>query len=447
MELGIEGITEPVRIGAGGFATVYRARQPAFDRFVAVKILDLDPSDEAARAAFDRECVAIGRLSGRPNVLTVHDSGLTPEGRPYLIMAYMARGSFEARLERDERLPWQEALAVGVKVAWALEGAHSAGILHRDVKPANILISDDGEPQLADFGIAKIASATGTTRGGRALTPGYAAPEMFGTGPLSPASDVYSLGATIHALVSGEPAFDADDLLSLLGQIANQPVPDLRPLGVPDAACKAIEHAMAKDARDRPSTAEGLAMELDAALAAEQVAPGDVAALQRGPSVDRRPGARRRLVVAGAGVLVAVATIVLVVIARSQGGEPAGPGAGRPPGAVLAQGQLALDRTEYADLEAGRIGLSERADVIFGPEVTPHLFGSLPAFLAPLDGEPDKATCSAALASRQEPFVILSPTDPGPVCVSTSEGNIAVVTNIAVAGDEGPLRFDYTVWR
>ncbi|MEN3313968.1 MAG: serine/threonine-protein kinase PknK [Acidimicrobiaceae bacterium] len=264
VDLGVRGVTDAVEIGRGGFAVVYRAFQPAFERFVAVKVLDISGVDDSAQSSFQRECRAIGTLSGRPNILTVHEAGLTETGKPYLVMA-LAKESLEDRLDRQGPLPVPEAVGIGLKVAGALEFAHGAGILHRDVKPANILLSDDGEPQLADFGIARVASTTLLTRSGLAFTPTHAPPEaMEGKAP-TPASDVYSLASTIFNLIAGHPAFveSADEsLFVVLARVGSAPVPDLRPQGVPDSLCSVIENAMAKDPAERPPSAAAFASAL-----------------------------------------------------------------------------------------------------------------------------------------------------------------------------------------
>lgn len=268
VELGIRGIGDAIEIGRGGFAAVYRAYQPAFDRFVAVKVLDVVAVDEATQAAFERECRAIGKLSGHANILTVHESGLTASGKPYLVMA-LATESLEDRLNASGPLEWREAGRIGVKVCGALEFAHQGGILHRDVKPANILLSADGEPQLADFGIARMSDATGHTKSGLALTPAHAPPEVLKGQPPTPAVDIYSVGSTIFNLVGGHPPFvdDPDEsIFVILDRVANAPVPDLRPRGVPDSVCEVIEDAMAKDPFDRPESAAVLAARLMAAI-------------------------------------------------------------------------------------------------------------------------------------------------------------------------------------
>jgi oligopeptide transport system substrate-binding protein len=267
VELGIRGVTDTVEIGRGGFAVVYRGFQPAFERLVAVKVLEVLP-DESTRLAFQRECRAIGKLSGRSHILTVYEAGTAASGKPYLIMAYLSRGSLEDELKRSGPFSWSDAVAIGTKVARGLEAAHQSGILHRDVKPANILLSDDGEPHLADFGIARIAGATRHGQTALAFTPAYAPPELLSGAPPSPARDVYSLAATLYHLIAGQPPFgDAAhlDIFQMMARVVNEPVPDMRPLQVPETVCQVIERALAKDPVERPLSAESFARELEAA--------------------------------------------------------------------------------------------------------------------------------------------------------------------------------------
>ena len=190
----IDGLTDLEEVGRGGFGVVYRARQAAFRRHVAVKVLT-NRFDPATQARFEREGAAMGALSGHPNILAVYGAGTTSDGRAYLLMPYLGRGSLAARLENEGRLPRQDVAAIGVRIAGALETAHAAGILHRDIKPDNILLDDYGEAHVCDFGIARFhgGPGTATTTGHVTASVMYAAPEVLTGSPASPASDVYGL--------------------------------------------------------------------------------------------------------------------------------------------------------------------------------------------------------------------------------------------------------------
>jgi serine/threonine protein kinase len=251
-------------IGRGAFATVYRARDEAFQRDVAIKVLEV-ALDEDVLARFDRERHALGAASGHPSIVTVHASGFDPTGRPYLVMELMGRGSMAQHLRRKGRQPWAEVLDTGVHLAGALETAHRAGILHRDVKPENVLISAYGEAKLADFGISRMLGKYPTHSGLITATPLHAAPEVLNASPASVASEVYSLASTLFAMLAGRAAFESDDdqhPFALFYRVATEPVPDLRPDGVPDRVCAVIERGMAKDPAKRPSSAAALGEEL-----------------------------------------------------------------------------------------------------------------------------------------------------------------------------------------
>src|SRR5579884_567195 len=230
VDLGIGGFTNAVPIGRGGFAVVYRAYQPRFDRLVAVKVFVGLLIEEGTVATFERECRAIGRLSGRPNILQVYDAGISSANKPYMVMAYMAGGTLDQRLHSRGPLPWEEATSIGIKVARALQAAHDANVLHRDVKPENVLLSEDDEPYLGDFGISRLTDATRKTRTNVSFTPAHVAPEIVSSGEPTVAVDIYSLASTLYEVMAGRPAFvDAtdDNMLIILRRVINDPVPDL----------------------------------------------------------------------------------------------------------------------------------------------------------------------------------------------------------------------------
>ncbi|MGR6520298.1 serine/threonine-protein kinase (plasmid) [Rhodococcus erythropolis] len=178
-ELGGVGFDDAEEIGRGGFGVVYRCTQEDLDRAVAVKVLTVD-LDEENRSRFFREQQAMGRLTGHPNVVNILQVGATDSGRPYIVMPYHPQDSLDARIRRDGPLLLNEALRVGVKLAGAVESAHRLGIVHRDIKPVNILLTDYGEPELADFGIAHITGGFETATGVVTGSPAYTAPEVLG---------------------------------------------------------------------------------------------------------------------------------------------------------------------------------------------------------------------------------------------------------------------------
>ncbi len=178
-------------------------------------------------------------------------------------MDYLAGGSLADRLRHQGAIGWQEVLEIAVKVAGGLETAHRAGVLHRDLKPENILVSGYGEPKLADFGIASVKGGTATSTAALTGSIAHAAPELFEGAPSSVRSDVYGLGSTLFMLLAGRAAFTdpADEsFLPALARISRDPVPDLRPVGVPDRVCQVVERLMAKQPDERYGSAEEVAV-------------------------------------------------------------------------------------------------------------------------------------------------------------------------------------------
>ncbi|AII07799.1 protein kinase domain-containing protein [Rhodococcus opacus] len=257
-ELAAAGFEDAEEIGRGGFGVVYRCTQAALDRTVAVKVLTAD-LDEENRARFLREQHAAGRLTGHPNIVTVLHAGVTANGRPFIVMPYHAHGSLDERIRRHGPLPPDEALRLGVKMAGALETAHRLGILHRDVKPGNILITDYGEPALTDFGIAHIAGGFETASGIVTGSPAFTAPEVVAGEPPTPAADVYGLGATLFAAFTGHAAFErrsGEQLMAQFLRITAEPVPDPRVHGISEDVSAIVERAMSAEPGVRPSAVE-----------------------------------------------------------------------------------------------------------------------------------------------------------------------------------------------
>ncbi len=259
-ELAEAGFAEAAEVGRGGFGVVFRCLQRNLGRTVAVKLLHAD-LDAVHRERFFREGRAMARLSGHPNVVDVLQVGITRSGRPYLVMPFHSLDSLESRMRRDGPVPWPAVVRVGVRLAGALHSAHRVGILHRDIKPGNVLLSDYGEPLITDFGIARVEGSFRTAHGGFTGSLAYSAPEVLGGGPPTPASDVYGLAATLFALIAGQAPFarrPGEEPIAQFLRIAGRPVPDLRGQAVPDAVCAVLERALAKDPAERPASAEAL---------------------------------------------------------------------------------------------------------------------------------------------------------------------------------------------
>lgn len=244
------------QLGEGGMATVYKAFDTRLERDVAVKVIRVDQFAPAVLERilkrFEREAKALARLT-HPNIVHVNDFG-EQEGVPYLVMDYLPGGTLKQRLGRP--MPWEDATRILLPVARALQFAHGHGIIHRDVKPSNILITLSGEPMLSDFGIAKILESDETTTltgtGIGVGTPEYMAPEQW-TGQTTSQSDIYSLGVVFYEMVTGRKPFMADTPAAILLKQATESLP--RPAqyvsDIPDKVEKLLLKALARLPQER----------------------------------------------------------------------------------------------------------------------------------------------------------------------------------------------------
>lgn len=252
----VPGYRDLAIIGRGASATVYSAVQVDFGRTVALKLLHVDVSDRRAQRRFEREKAISGRLSNHPNVVTVLDAGFIDQRYPYMAMEYFEHGSLAARLAERGPFSVTEAVHIGIRIAGALERAHQVGILHRDVKPQNILMSRFGEPALADFGIATILEMEQSMT--HALTPVHAAPEILESGEPSPRSDVYSLASTVYTLLAGSPPFvgsPGEGMLAQLLRITTMDLPAFARTDVPTSLFAALRAGTAKRPDERTPNA------------------------------------------------------------------------------------------------------------------------------------------------------------------------------------------------
>lgn len=250
------------RIGSGGFSSVYRSRQSSLGRDVAVKVLSAGFAAESDRRTFERECHAMGLLSRHPNIVTVHSEAFTDDGRPCIVME-LYRWNYRERLEQNGPLSASELLVLGIKIAGALQSAHDAGVLHRDIKPHNLFMSDYGEPALGDFGISTIGderSVTGT--GG--LSVAYAAPEVLEDAQTDSSSDVYSLAATLFHLFDGAAPFAASNIRTSVKRILTEPPPSPTRRDAPADLIGELHRALSKDPEQRHRSANEFAEALRA---------------------------------------------------------------------------------------------------------------------------------------------------------------------------------------
>lgn len=256
-ELAGLGFADAVEIGRGGFGVVYRCRQVGLGRLVAIKMLTAFSDDDRAR--FAREQHAAARLTGHPHIVAVLQVGQTPSGCPFLVMPLCVHGCWAERICEAGGLGVDEVVQVGAKIAGALAAAHRAGVVHRDVKPANILLTEYGEPALADFGIAHVRGGFQTIAGFYSGTPAFTAPEVMAGADPGPSADVYGLGATLFVALTGHAAFErrcGEDVVAQFVRFTSGPVPDLSDHAIPAELAAIISAAMAHDPAARPSAGE-----------------------------------------------------------------------------------------------------------------------------------------------------------------------------------------------
>jgi serine/threonine-protein kinase len=315
------------KLGAGGMGAVYQARDEELGREVAVKVLrPLAAVGEPPRELierFRREARAVALLS-HANVVRVYDQGMEGDF-PYLVMELVGGPTLADRIAAGP-LEVREVRTLGIQIASALDAAHAAGIVHRDVKPSNVLQSGAGTWKLADFGIAHMSDSSLTITGQFLGTPAYAAPEMLEGGQVGSPADVYSLAATLYAALAGEPPYGDANLAKLIVAIGKGERP--RPIGerradVPAGIAAALERAMASDPSARPTASE-LAHEL--AVAPSGIAtpvPGALATAVVTPRAARRTagpasGSRARLYFTIAAI--AFGALALGLILGDRGG-------------------------------------------------------------------------------------------------------------------------------
>lgn len=262
-------ITE--KLGMGGMAAVFKAYQSTLDRDVAIKVLHpIVASDEKFLARFRREAKAAAALR-HPHIVQVYDFGNDGD-RYFMAMEYVGGSSLKQRLDdlraQNQRMPLEDAVRIITQIADALHYAHEHGIVHRDVKPGNILIDDRGRAVLSDFGIAHMMEATRYTLSTVLGTPHYMSPEQGMDQPVDGRSDIYSLGAVFYEMLTGQVPFNADTLIAVIFKHVQEPLPPPRTVNpdIPDALDRVVVKAMAKQPDDRFASAREMAAALVAAV-------------------------------------------------------------------------------------------------------------------------------------------------------------------------------------
>jgi eukaryotic-like serine/threonine-protein kinase len=329
-------------IGRGGMGTVYRATDLVLDRTVAVKVLPAALAEEDSRhiVRFQREARAAASLA-HPSVVAIYDSGEDEDTR-FIVMECVAGRSLSQVLRADAPLPPARAATIGAGVADALAAAHAAGIVHRDVKPGNVMLQADDAVKVLDFGLARSLGGSALTQTAAVLgTAHYMAPEQALGHPADERSDIYSLGCVLYALLTGRPPFTGEAAAAILHQHVNSdpPPPSALNPGVSKELEETVMQMLAKSPAARPRTATQVRDRLTALAAAPRAAAGlpptAVAARTERvqPTAATRVlgvgpgGRRRRRVAAGAGLAAAAMLIAAIIALASGGGTHHTPGA------------------------------------------------------------------------------------------------------------------------
>src|ERR671925_941688 len=237
------------QIGAGGMSTVYLAFDQTLERRVAIKLMHREiASDSDQLERFRREARAVAQLS-HPHIVGVIDAG-EDEGRPYIVFEYVEGETLKDRIRRLGRLPVDEAIAYAIEIARALGAAHARGIVHRDVKPQNVLVDEEGSAKVTDFGIARTLGQEGLTAEGRVLgTTDYVSPEQALGHQVTGQSDIYSLGIVLYEMLTGEVPYKADTQVAVAMKHVRDPMPDVqrRRPEISAALAAIVERATAKE--------------------------------------------------------------------------------------------------------------------------------------------------------------------------------------------------------
>jgi eukaryotic-like serine/threonine-protein kinase len=328
------------KLGSGGMSTVYLARDETLDRPVAVKVMHREMSEQADQLQrFRQEARAVAKLS-HPNVVSVIDAG-EDGGHPYIVFEYVEGETLKQRIGRDGALDPQEAIAYAIEVARGLSVAHARKMVHRDIKPQNILIDAEGRAKLTDFGISRQLEQDGMTATGRVLgTTDYVAPEQAMGRGADPRSDIYSLGVVLYEMLVGQVPFQADSQVGVAMKHVNEDLPDVqrRRPEVSAAVALVVERATAKDPGERYQHVGEMIDDLSTALEVEAARAGSTtgeatSVLDAVPPPKRKLSGRARwswaailglLLVAGGSLLV----VKLISDGLGGGGANKGKGSG-----------------------------------------------------------------------------------------------------------------------
>jgi serine/threonine-protein kinase len=335
------------QVGSGGMSTVYKAFDTVLERCVAIKLMHrplAQDSDQLER--FRREARAVAQLN-HPHIVGVIDAG-EDDGAPFIVFEYVEGETLKDRIRRCGRLAIPEAIAYAIEIARALGAAHAQGIVHRDVKPQNVLVDEEGTAKVTDFGIARTLDQEGLTADGRVLgTTDYVSPEQALGHVVTGQSDLYSLGIVLYEMLTGEVPFKGENQVAVAMKHVREELPDLqqRRPEISSALAAVVDRATNKELSKRYIDDEQLIGDLEDVLAIETArsgqATGEATAILRTlpPRSRRRLPLRMRVnpkiaLALALVVIAAVAAVLLLAADRTQRGTGSTPGASKPPGSV-----------------------------------------------------------------------------------------------------------------
>jgi tRNA A-37 threonylcarbamoyl transferase component Bud32 len=323
------------KLGSGGMSTVYLARDTTLDRSVAVKVMHREMSEQPDQLErFRQEARAVAKLS-HPNVVAVIDAG-EDGGHPYIVFEYVEGETLKQRIARVGALDAQEALAYAIEIGRGLTVAHARKMIHRDIKPQNVLIDAEGRAKLTDFGISRQLEQDGMTATGRVLgTTDYVAPEQAMGHAVDQRSDVYSLGVVLYEMLVGQVPFHADSQVGVAMKHVNDELPDVqqRRPEISAAAALVVERATSKDPANRYQEIGEMIDDLSTALEVEAARAGSTtgeatSVLEAVPPAKRNLSTRARRSWLGIVALLLVAGAALLAVQLISSGDTPGGGGG-----------------------------------------------------------------------------------------------------------------------
>jgi len=304
------------KLGSGGMSTVYLAKDDTLDRPVAVKVMHREMSEQPDQIErFRQEARAVAKIS-HPNVVAVIDAG-EDHGYPYIVFEYVEGETLKQRISRVGALDIQEAIAYAIEIARGLSIAHARNMVHRDIKPQNVLIDDEGRAKLTDFGISRQLEQDGMTATGRVLgTTDYVAPEQAMGQAVDPRSDIYSLGVVLYEMLVGQVPFHADSQVGVAMKHVNEELPDVqrRRPEVSAAVALVVERSTDKDRAERYQDVGEMTEDLETALEVEAARAGSTTG-EATSVLDAVPPPKRKLSGGGRWSWAAIAMLALVGVA------------------------------------------------------------------------------------------------------------------------------------